>query len=56
MKVVSIVIELEVETGDLQDHATRLSFTNGMWTCNGPTYSRINSALHEIWKLLKGVK
>lgn len=56
MKVTSIVIVLERESSDQADHATELTFRDGLWSANGPVYSRISSGLHEIGKILRGVK
>lgn len=54
MKIKSIVIELEMETGDMAKHATLLEFKDNMWQFNGPTYPRINAACSELFKQLRG--
>lgn len=34
-------------------HARTVTFEHGMWNADGPVFSRINSALHDIWKILR---
>jgi hypothetical protein len=42
MKIKVITIILEPEPSDpTQDHATLITFANGMWTANGPLYPRL---------------
>lgn len=47
-------IEIRLKPGEGETHATEIVFENGQWRANGPIYSRISGALHEIWKLLRG--
>lgn len=56
MKIVKITIIFEPTdpTDQLQKkHATLAEFEHGMWTANGPLFSRISAALHDAWKLLR---
>ena len=56
MKIKSIKIEFEpTDPNDpLQAaHAKVVTFEHGMWNAGGPVFSRINSSLHEIWKILR---
>lgn len=56
MKIKSIKIEFEpTDPNDpLQaEHAKVVTFEPGMWKAEGPMFSRINSVLHEVWKMLR---
>lgn len=56
MKIKSIVVTFEPsdDKDPLQSaHAKTVTFEHGMWKADGPVFSRINSALHEIWKILR---
>jgi hypothetical protein len=53
VNVKSIIIELVPDEKE-EGHATRIEFTNGMWTANGPMYPRIGAALSDIFYLLRG--
>lgn len=54
MKIKSIVIEFELEGEHEQGHATIIKYEKDMWHMNGPVFSRISKALHEIRRLLVG--
>lgn len=53
MNIKSITIELELEEKDLKNHGTTLKFENGMWSSNGPIYSRITDMQHLVWKIIR---
>lgn len=54
IKSIEIVFEPTDPNDPLQStHAKKVTFEHGMWNADGPVFSRINSALHEIWKILR---
>lgn len=53
MRIKSITIELDLEKGDIDSHATVINFSNGTWVASGPLYSRLTPMLHEVWKTIK---
>jgi hypothetical protein len=56
MKIKSIRIEFEpTDPNDpLQSALAEVgTFEHGLWNADGPMFSRINSSLHEIWKILR---
>lgn len=54
IKSITVVFEPSDEKDPLQmGHARTVTFEHGMWTADGPMFSRINAALHEIWKILR---
>ena len=54
MKVKRIVVEFEPDDSEIEKgHATRAEFTDGKWEANGPMFSRLHAALHQVWQLLR---
>jgi hypothetical protein len=55
MKIKKILIEVDLDSTDNQNHATLMEFQNGIWTNDGGLYPRISHLQSILWKLLKVV-
>ena len=61
MHIKSILIEFETDNNshakpDNILHTKYARFENGMWSYEGPCYSKFLDAMHKIWQLLREAK